>query len=37
VKAKELRIANLAPNGEPGRFAVYTEKALKEIDGVWKW
>jgi ribosomal protein L4 len=37
VKAKDLKIANLAPNGEPGRFAVYTEKALKEIDGVWKW
>lgn len=37
VKAKELTISDLAPNGEPGRFAVYTEKALKEIDGVWKW
>ena len=36
VKAKELRISDLAPNGEAGRFAIYTEKAIKEIDGVWK-
>jgi large subunit ribosomal protein L4e len=36
VKVKELKISDLAPNGEPGRFAIYTEKALKEIDGVWK-
>jgi len=36
VKARELKIADLAPNGVPGRFAVYTEKALKEIEGVWK-
>jgi large subunit ribosomal protein L4e len=36
VKAKELAISDLSPNGEPGRFAVYTEKALKEIEGVWK-
>jgi superfamily II DNA helicase RecQ len=36
VKAKELTISDLSPNGEPGRFAIYTEKALKEIDGVWK-
>jgi large subunit ribosomal protein L4e len=36
VKAKELDISDLAPNGEPGRFVVYTEKALKEIEGVWK-
>jgi large subunit ribosomal protein L4e len=36
VKAKDLKIANLAPNGKPGRFAVYTEKALKEIAEVWK-
>lgn len=37
VKAKELKISNLAPNGEPGRFTIYTEKALKEIGEVWKW
>lgn len=36
VKAKELDIADLSPNGQPGRFAIYTEKALKEIEGVWK-
>ncbi len=36
VKAKDLRIADLAPNGKPGRFAVYSEKALKEIAEVWK-
>jgi large subunit ribosomal protein L4e len=36
VQAKELDIADLAPNGEPGRFTIYTEKALKEIEGVWK-
>lgn len=36
VKAKELRISDLAPNGEAGRFAVYTEKAIKEIAEVWK-
>jgi large subunit ribosomal protein L4e len=36
VKAKELTISDLSPNGEPGRFAIYTEKALKEIEGVWK-
>jgi len=35
VSAKELTIADLAPNGEPGRFVMYTEKALKEIEGVW--
>ncbi len=36
VSAKDLKIADLAPNGKPGRFAIYTEKAIKEIDGVWK-
>jgi large subunit ribosomal protein L4e len=31
VKVKDLEIRDLAPNGEPGRFACYTEKAIKEI------
>ncbi len=31
VKVNELRIANLSPNGEPGRLTCYTEKAIKEI------
>lgn len=36
VKAKELQISDLAPNGQPGRFAIYSEKAIKEISEVWK-
>jgi len=31
VKVNELMIKDLAPNGEPGRLACYTEKAIKEI------
>ncbi len=31
VDVKELDIKSLAPNGEPGRFAAYTEQAIKEI------
>ncbi len=36
VSAKDLKISNLAPSGQPGRLAVYSEKALKEIEEVWK-
>ncbi len=32
VKVSELRIADLAPNGKPGRLACYTESAIKEIE-----
>ncbi|MFA4960554.1 MAG: 50S ribosomal protein L4 [Candidatus Pacearchaeota archaeon] len=31
VAVDELRISDLSPNGEPGRIACYTEKAIKEI------
>jgi large subunit ribosomal protein L4e len=31
VKVSELTIKDLSPNGEPGRLAGYTEKAIKEI------
>jgi large subunit ribosomal protein L4e len=31
VKVWDLKIADLAPNGLPGRFICYTEKAIKEI------
>ncbi len=31
VNVNELKISDLAPNGIPGRFVVYTEKAIKEI------
>jgi large subunit ribosomal protein L4e len=31
VSVKELRVKDLSPNGEPGRLACYTEKAIKEI------
>lgn len=37
VNVKDLEISDLSPNGEPGRFTVYTEKALNEIKEVWKW
>ena len=30
-KVQELKVKDLSPNGEPGRFAVYSEKAIKEI------
>ncbi len=35
-KVKELKVKDLSPNGEPGRFAVYTEKAIKEIGERYK-
>jgi large subunit ribosomal protein L4e len=31
VRVSELKISDLSPNGEPGRFSCYTEKAVKEI------
>jgi large subunit ribosomal protein L4e len=31
VSVNELEIKDLAPNGEPGRIAIYSEKAIKEI------
>ena len=31
VKVDELKINDLSPNGEPGRIACYSEKAIKEI------
>jgi large subunit ribosomal protein L4e len=31
VKVSELKISDLAPNGEPGRITCYSEKAIKEI------
>ncbi|MDO8517194.1 MAG: 50S ribosomal protein L4 [Nanoarchaeota archaeon] len=36
VKVKDLQLRNLAPNGQPGRFAGYTEKAIKEIGEKFK-
>lgn len=36
VKASELSIYDLSPNGEPGRFVIYTEKALNEIGETWR-
>ncbi len=36
VKVDELMIKDLAPNGEPGRLACYTEKAIKEIGEKFK-
>jgi large subunit ribosomal protein L4e len=36
VKVNELRIADLAPNGEPGRFACFSENAVKEIGETFK-
>lgn len=35
-KVTELKIKDLAPNGEPGRFAVYSENAIKEIGEKFK-
>jgi len=32
VNIDELRISDLAPNGEPGRVTFYTEEAVKEIE-----
>ena len=31
VNVNELTVKDLSPNGEPGRIACYTEKAIKEI------
>jgi ribosomal protein L4 len=31
VRVSDLKIRDLAPNGLPGRFAAYTEKAIKQI------
>jgi large subunit ribosomal protein L4e len=31
VSAQDLKISDLAPNGEPGRITCYTESAIKEI------
>ncbi len=36
VKVKELKLKHLAPNGVPGRFSCYTEKAIKEIGEEFK-
>ena len=36
VGVDELKISDLAPNGEPGRISCYTEKAIKEIGEKWK-
>jgi large subunit ribosomal protein L4e len=36
VKVNELKISDLAPNGEPGRITFYTEKAVKEIGEIFK-
>ncbi len=36
VPVSELKISDLAPNGEPGRIACYTEKAIKEIGEKFK-
>ena len=36
VNVCDLLLKDLAPNGEPGRLTVYTEKALKEIEEVFK-
>ena len=36
VNVKELELSDLSPNGTPGRFAAYTEKAIKEIGERWK-
>jgi large subunit ribosomal protein L4e len=30
-KVDELKVKDLSPNGEPGRFAIYSENAIKEI------
>ena len=34
---KKLSVLNLAPGGVPGRFAVYTEKAIEELSKIVKW
>lgn len=36
VKVNEVGIKNLAPNGEPGRIACYTENAINEIKEKFK-
>lgn len=35
VKVDELRIKDLAPNGEAGRITIYTEKAIAEINEIF--
>jgi len=35
-KVNELKVKDLSPNGEPGRFAAYSENAIKEIEEVFK-
>jgi len=36
VNVSSLRVHDLAPNGVPGRFACYTEKAIKQIGEKFK-
>lgn len=36
VSVSDLKISDLAPNGEPGRLACYTENAIKEIGEMFK-
>ena len=35
-KVNELKVKDLSPNGVPGRFAVYSENAIKEIGVQYK-
>lgn len=35
-KVNELKIADLSPNGIPGRFTAYSENAIKEIGEIFK-
>ena len=35
-KVNELKIKDLSPNGEPGRFTAYSENAIKEIGEIFK-
>jgi len=36
IAVKDLTIKELSPNGEPGRLACYTEKAIKDIEERFK-
>lgn len=36
INVTNLKISDLAPNGEPGRLVFYTEKAIKEIGEFFK-
>jgi large subunit ribosomal protein L4e len=36
VKVSELKLRDLAPNGQAGRFAAYTEKSIKQIGEKFK-